>query len=181
VDGPQEDLELLFGRFGPTYQNTFWNHFLRPRLTFGTSISTGGGTDEFYGGLTWDVFLTRTLFIEAFAGGALHDGDDDDFGCRDEPLGDAPSEWPIAGKVLWHEIANMAPAGVLTKADRLILEVTCRLVIEMREKRFSGAIAAQLRCCLASLGMTPADRSRVASNVVSMTVEETRAARFFTD
>jgi lipid A 3-O-deacylase len=90
VDGPKDDkggspdvnLELLLGRFGPAYQSAFWNHFLRPRPTLGTSINTGGGTDEFYGGFTWDAFLTRRLFVEAFAGGALHDGDDDYFGCR---------------------------------------------------------------------------------------------------
>jgi hypothetical protein len=40
VDGPGRDkegspdinLEFLLGRFGPQYQNAFWNHFLRPRL-----------------------------------------------------------------------------------------------------------------------------------------------------
>jgi hypothetical protein len=73
VDGPAEDkdgppdinLELLLGRFGPQYQNVFWNNFLRPRLHFGGSISTDGGTSLVYTGLTWDVFLTQRLLSRA--------------------------------------------------------------------------------------------------------------------
>jgi lipid A 3-O-deacylase len=88
VDGPGQDkggspdinLEFLLGRFGPQYQNALWNHFLRPRLHFGGSLSTNGGTNLAYAGLTWDVFLTRRLFIEATFGGAIHDGPDNVFG-----------------------------------------------------------------------------------------------------
>jgi hypothetical protein len=88
VDGPSRDkdgspdinLEFLLGRFGPQYQNALWN-FLRPRLNFGGSISTNGGTNLAYAGLTWEVFLTRRLFVEASFGGAIHDGSDTDFGC----------------------------------------------------------------------------------------------------
>jgi hypothetical protein len=89
VDGPGKDkdgspdinLEVLLGRFGPQYQNELWNHFLRPRLHFGGSISTNGGTNLAYAGLTWEIFLTRRLFVEGSFGGAIHDGPDDDFGC----------------------------------------------------------------------------------------------------
>ena len=89
VDGPARDedgspdinLELLIGRFGPEYQNVFWNHLLRPRPHFGGSISTDGGTDLAYVGLTWDIFLTPWLFIEGSVGGAIHDGPDSEFGC----------------------------------------------------------------------------------------------------
>jgi lipid A 3-O-deacylase len=89
VDGPSGDkfgapdinVEVLFERFGPEYQSSVLNHLLRPRLDIGTSISTKGGTNEVYAGLTWDVFLTRRLFLEGSAGGALHTEDDRDFGC----------------------------------------------------------------------------------------------------
>jgi hypothetical protein len=89
VDGPGRDkdgspdinLEFLLGRFGPQYQSALWNHFLRPRLHFGGSISTNGGTNLAYAGLTWKVFLTRRLFVEGAFGGAIHDGPDNDFGC----------------------------------------------------------------------------------------------------
>jgi hypothetical protein len=89
IDGPSGDkngapdinVEVLFERFGPEYQSSVLNDFLRPRLDIGTSISTDGDTSEFYAGLTWDVFLTRRLFLEGSAGGALHTGDDRAFGC----------------------------------------------------------------------------------------------------
>jgi lipid A 3-O-deacylase len=89
IDGPPGDkfgapnvnVEVLFDRFGPEYQSSVLNHFLRPRLDIGTSISTDGDTSEVYAGLTWDVFLTRRLFLEGSAGGALHNGDNRDFGC----------------------------------------------------------------------------------------------------
>ena len=68
-------------RFGPEYQSSVLNYFLRPRLDIGTSISTDGDTSEVYTGLTWDVSLTRRLFLEGSAGAALHPGDDHDFGC----------------------------------------------------------------------------------------------------
>jgi len=43
--------------------------------------STDGGTSLVYTGLTWDVFLTQRLFVEGSFGGAIHDGDDHQFGC----------------------------------------------------------------------------------------------------
>jgi lipid A 3-O-deacylase len=89
IDGPHGDkegtpdvnLELLYGPIGEEYQNGFLNHFLRPRLHIGGTINTEGNTSELYAGFTWDVFLTRRLFIEGSFGGAVHDGDNTDFGC----------------------------------------------------------------------------------------------------
>lgn len=83
-----------------------------------------------------------------------------------EPVGDAPADWQAPGKLIWHEIVSAIPAGVAGKSDRLIVELTCRLVIEMRAGEFTPALASQLRCCLAALGMTPADRSRVTTSAV---------------
>jgi len=67
------------------------------------------------------------------------------------PIGDAPPEWPIPGKLIWAEIVDSIPAGVATKADRVIVEVVCRLVISMRTGKFNAALASQLRSCLGSL------------------------------
>jgi hypothetical protein len=96
-----------------------------------------------------------------------------------EPLGDAPPQWPVPEKIIWAEVANAIPAGVATKADRLIVELTCRLLIDMRAKKLTPALASQLRYCLASLGMTPADRSRVASSVTARLDDP--GERFFRD
>ena len=71
VDGPAEDkdrspdinLELLLGRFGPHYQSTFWNHLLRPRLHFGGSISTDGGTSLAYIAASRGMSSSRSDFL----------------------------------------------------------------------------------------------------------------------
>ena len=89
IDGPPGDkygapnvnVEVLFERFGPEYQSSVLNYFLRPRLDIGTSISTDGDTSEITLGLTWDVFLTRRLFLEGSAGPRFTRADDRDFGC----------------------------------------------------------------------------------------------------
>jgi lipid A 3-O-deacylase len=94
-DGGSEDAtalvnaELLFqplGR-GRDYGNAFLDVFLNPRPHLGTSISVDeGGTNQVYGGLTWEVRLTDWAFVEASFGGTIHDGptdgnDPDSYGC----------------------------------------------------------------------------------------------------
>ena len=81
----------------------------------------------------------------------------------DEPLGDPPADWPAKGKVLWHEIANQVPAGVATKADRIVFEVLIRLVAEVRADpaAITPALASQIRACAGCFGLTPADRARL--------------------
>lgn len=64
-------------------------------------------------------------------------------------------------RAAWDEIVAQAAPGVLTSADRLIVELTARLAARMRDGELNGFLAQQLRSCLASLAMTPADRSRV--------------------
>jgi hypothetical protein len=86
----------------------------------------------------------------------------------DAPLGDAPMDWEAPAKLMWQHVANALPAGVLTRSDRLIVELTVRLALQMREADApSPALASQLRACLGALGLTPADRTRVRSAVVS--------------
>lgn len=93
------------------------------------------------------------------------------------PFGDAPPEWPPQGKLIWHEVVNSIPAGVATRADRVIIEVVCRLIIKMRTGEFNAALASQLRACLGSLGMTPSDRSRVMTSAAERVSEP--GERFF--
>lgn len=63
----------------------------------------------------------------------------------------------------WNDLIADAPAGVLTSADRCILELTAALLAKRRTGALNGFLAQQLRACLASLGMTPADRSKVSA------------------
>lgn len=78
-----------------------------------------------------------------------------------EPLGKAPNHLCASQKRIWKELAAIAPAGVLTNADRWIVETTVILMTKIRSGSFTSTDIGQLRTCLASLGLTPADRSRV--------------------
>jgi hypothetical protein len=96
------------------------------------------------------------------------------------PIGPAPADWPLPTVEVWNEIVRAIPEGVATAADRLIIELTTRLTIKMRSKgECAPVLASQLRCCLGSLGMTPADRSRVASSVTASLDDP--GERFFRD
>jgi hypothetical protein len=82
-----------------------------------------------------------------------------------EPLGPPPADFLPAAKVLWAEVVNAIPRGVATKSDTLFVELTVRLLIQMRLERanLSPSMAAQIRNCLGQLGMTPCDRARFAA------------------
>src|SRR5271169_3973184 len=66
------------------------------------------------------------------------------------PLGPPPGDWPEAGKLIWAEVASIIPPHVATRADRLIVELTCRVLISLRAGKSSPAMWGQLRGCLAS-------------------------------
>jgi hypothetical protein len=64
--------EILFARPGLT-ADRFWSTFV-PRPTAGFSINTGGKTSYGYAGATWTVDVTDRVFVDAFFGGAVHNG-----------------------------------------------------------------------------------------------------------
>ena len=80
-----------------------------------------------------------------------------------EPAGDPPPVFNKAMKGIWIEIVSLIPSGVLQRSDRILLEVICHLINDLRTGQSTVASIAQLRMALASLGMTPADRSRVSA------------------
>jgi lipid A 3-O-deacylase len=78
--------EVLFRQFDGHYSDAFREVFLRPRPSFGVTLSPEGGTNQLYGGLTWEVPLGKVLFLEASFGGVVHDGptgasDSNSYGC----------------------------------------------------------------------------------------------------
>src|SRR5215218_7542410 len=78
------------------------------------------------------------------------------------PLGPPPRRLGDDQIEAWREIVECCPPGVLTKADRLVLELTARLLAEMwAAGKLDARLAARLEACLGKLGMTPADRSKV--------------------
>ena len=78
-----------------------------------------------------------------------------------DPLGPPPAHFNAAQKKIWSELESTAPKGVLANSDRWVVETACVLMTRVRSDDFTSADIGHLRSCLASLGMTPADRSRV--------------------
>ncbi|MCT8160649.1 hypothetical protein [Pseudoruegeria sp. SHC-113] len=78
------------------------------------------------------------------------------------PLGEPPAKFTKAQRDAWLELADELPW--LTKSDRHILAIAARLQAAIIEDP-AAPIGAfnQLRLCLASMGGTPADRSKVST------------------
>jgi hypothetical protein len=76
----------------------------------------------------------------------------------------APTYFHEGQVAVWDEIVRLLPASVLQATDRLAVELTARLIARFRsidDADVNMAQVAQIRTALATLGMTPADRSRV--------------------
>lgn len=78
------------------------------------------------------------------------------------PIGDPPVDFDDVLIMLWQDLIRMVPAGVLTISDRWLAELACRT---MRAVKEGSALAAEknlLLACLSRMGLTPADRSKIA-------------------
>lgn len=78
----------------------------------------------------------------------------------------APAYFSEPQRAVWDEIVGLLPDSVLQATDRLAVELTARLVAHFRvtpDCDVTAAQVAQIRTALATLGMTPADRSRVSA------------------
>ena len=75
----------------------------------------------------------------------------------------APTKMEPALKKIWRELIRDIAPGVLQQGDRILLEQTTILIGRMRENsdEFTASQHQTLISCLARLGMTPADRSKV--------------------
>jgi hypothetical protein len=81
------------------------------------------------------------------------------------PLGEPHASLTDLEKQIWHELAANAPPGVLTIADRIMVEMTCRLIARERDPEHKNPLKAaerqQIISCLARMGMSAADRSKI--------------------
>lgn len=79
------------------------------------------------------------------------------------PLGPPPHHLEVDQIKCWNELAETAPNGVLTSADRQAMEQCACLLAEMREdfKAMPVVKLKQLTSILGMFGMTPADRSKL--------------------
>lgn len=80
------------------------------------------------------------------------------------PLGPPPEKMRDVHKALWAELSAIVPEGVPEKSDRWMFEVLVCLMADFRKGIARAGEVNQLLNLLAKLGMTPADRSRVAPN-----------------
>lgn len=81
------------------------------------------------------------------------------------PLGDPPEHLSEAERACWRELVVMSPPGVLTGGDAWAVEIAARLMAEYRAdgRLFQAAKLSRLQAALGSLGLSPADRSRVSA------------------
>ena len=77
-------------------------------------------------------------------------------------IGDPPDHLDEAEKTIWFEIIGISAPGVLVSSDRLVLARLCQLERKVRERTARDTETGQHLKVLALLGLTPADRSRIA-------------------
>jgi len=109
----------------------------------------------------------RTPLASAEASGAV-DKNPKRFADRLEPvargpLGAPPCILSTRHKMLWTQLVNRVPEGVLRAGDEYIVEITVRLYARLSsvEDPLKPVEIGHLRACLGSLGLTPEARTRV--------------------
>ena len=96
------------------------------------------------------------------------------------PMGQPPENMVPEAKVIWYEILEMMPHGVITHSDRFAVETLANVMLEYRKDPF-GFPAMKHRVIdrkLSELGLTPAARRKVA--VVAQKPKESGFAEFVT-
>ncbi len=68
-----------------------------------------------------------------------------------------------AMKEIWDEVVSQVCPGVLGDADRMSLEILCRLIYDMRFDwdEFNGSKQSNMIKLLSQFGMTPVDRQKL--------------------
>jgi hypothetical protein len=92
---------------------------------------------------------------------------------RSKPLKMAPPRPnPITFAQAWKLLVTCCPNGVLMDRDRIWLEIAAQLFVEFRNggaAKMHPAKLSRLTAMLSSLGMSPADASRVTAAPVRVT------------
>ena len=91
------------------------------------------------------------------------------------PVGPPPPGFDGDLALIWHELVDMVPARVLAKSDRWTVELACRMMLQLRKDDFKAAELGILQSCLSRMGLTPADRSRIAVSPKEIEVDELAA------
>jgi phage terminase small subunit len=84
------------------------------------------------------------------------------------PLGKAPIHFDKSERDVWDELKKIALPGVLTNADRWLVELACRLMARQRKEGIGGRYGLNngetsiLEKFISKMGMTPSDRAKLA-------------------
>lgn len=78
-------------------------------------------------------------------------------------IGEASGQLNEYERKIWDEVVGISYPGVLGEADRVALEMMCRLIAEMRLDfvEMTAAKITQLSQLLGRFGMTPSDRTKI--------------------
>ena len=81
----------------------------------------------------------------------------------ERPIGDYPAVRSLDPADCWKDISDQCIPGVLTGADRIMLELAANLLSEYRTDpvKFPAAKYTHLTNCLARFGMSPSDRTKL--------------------
>ena len=75
------------------------------------------------------------------------------------PIGEPPEGLSDAEREAWLDLVADMPW--LARSDRMMVDLTVRLMMIVAQPQPPVSAIAQLRLCLSSLGATPVDRSKV--------------------
>jgi phage terminase small subunit len=79
------------------------------------------------------------------------------------PIGNPP-DWLSEGEAdIWRDIVLKAPEGLFTEPDGFMLSLFCQLMNRAKEGTIAAIERGQLIRLMASMGLTPADRSRISA------------------
>ena len=81
------------------------------------------------------------------------------------PLGPPPQDWSDGQKSLWWEVVANIPARLVTRSDRVLVELACRQLAAIREGDHTNAAMTEMRRILGELGMTPTERMRMTKEI----------------
>jgi phage terminase small subunit len=77
------------------------------------------------------------------------------------PVGDPPYNLSKPERAIWMRIVEESISGVLGQADRIAVELACKLYVRIDGGTATGVDYNQLIKLLSQFGMTPADRSKL--------------------
>ena len=76
---------------------------------------------------------------------------------------------------IWNEIVAGAPAGILSNADRMHVEMTCRAIFRIRYREPKASDFNTVREFLGKMAMNPADRPKIQVGVGASSTPTTKS------